>query len=236
MPHPTIPEDSPPAPANHSSDLRLRRRIRTKQLVQAEALRLFTSRGYDQTTVDDIAHAAAMSPRTFFRYFATKEDVVLWDEYDEHPLQELWQVRPGQDALTQLLVLIRETLADLYRKDPELLLTRIRLAFDVPEIRARFFDQQMILIAPYFRQIMKAVGAHPDDLRLPVMLAAVFSAMLVAVERWQRHDGREDLLDLFDDAIAALAAGASDLRDTVQAAPAGADGPRSAPARRRRPS
>jgi hypothetical protein len=45
--------------------------------------------------------------------------------------------------------------------------------------------------------------------------------MIIAVERWQRHDGREDLLLLFDDAIAALAASAMDLRDTVLTAAAG---------------
>jgi AcrR family transcriptional regulator len=221
MPHPTIPEGPEPNPANGTSDLRRRKRIRTKQMVQEEALRLFADKGYDQTTVDDIAHAAAMSPRTFFRYFPSKEDVVLWDEYDERPLQELWQTRPGEDPFAQLILMIREAIADVYQKDPELLLARIKLSFTVPEIRARFLDQQMTIIGPYFEQIANAVGVRRDDLRLSVTLAALYSAIVVAVERWQRHDGREDLLRLFDEAIVALAAGAADLRDTVRAATAG---------------
>src|SRR5262244_3961523 len=97
-------------------DLRTRKRIRTKQMVQREALRLFADKGYEQTTVDDIAEAAAMSPRTFFRYFPAKEDVVLWDEYDERPIQELWQIRPGEDPFTRLILMLRETVAELSRK------------------------------------------------------------------------------------------------------------------------
>jgi AcrR family transcriptional regulator len=220
MPYHTIAEDPEPNSANGSSDLRLRKRIRTKQMVQREALRLFAAKGYDQTTVDDIAHAAAMSPRTFFRYFPTKEDVVLWDEYDERPLQELWPTRPGEDPLAQLILFVRDTIADVYHKDRDLLLARTRLSFTEPEIRARFLNEQVKMIGPYFAQIADAVGGRHDDLRLRVTLAALYSAMLVAVERWQRHDGRDDLLRLFDDAIGALAAGAADLRDTVQAATA----------------
>jgi hypothetical protein len=90
----------------------------------------------------------------------------------------------------------------------------------VPEIRARFLDEQMTTLGPYLNQLADAMGAPRDDLRLPVTMAALFSAMLVAIERWQRDDGRDDLLRLFDDAVAALAAGAADLRDTVQAAAA----------------
>jgi AcrR family transcriptional regulator len=228
MPHHAISQDPGPDRANGSSGLRQRKRTRTKQMVQREALRLFAAKGYDQTTVDDIAHAAAMSPRTFFRYFPTKEDVLLWDEYDERPLQELLQTRPGEDPFTQLILMVRTMMEELYHKDRELLLARIRLSFTVPEVRARFLNEQITMIGPYFEEIARIVGAPPDDLRLQVTLAALYAAMLVAVERWQRHDGRDDLLRLFDDAIAALAAGATDLRDTVQTATAAGTRPKRA--------
>jgi AcrR family transcriptional regulator len=235
MPHQTIPDDARPSSPNRASDLRRRKRIRTKQMVQKEALRLFATKGYDQTTVDDIAQAAAMSPRTFFRYFPSKEDVVLWDEYDERPVQEMLQIRPGEDPLAQLMLRIRQIFADLYQKDPELLLSRTKLSFGVPQIRARFLNAQLTLVGPYFQQIADVIGVRRDDLQLAVTLAALYSAMLVAAERWQRHDGREDLLRLFDDAIAALAASATDLRDTVQAARAGtrARKPRAVAAKRK---
>src|SRR6266536_266226 len=235
MSHFTTPEDPEPHSANGSSELRLRRRIRTKQMVQREALRLFAAKGYDQTTVDDIAHAAAMSSRTFFRYFPSKEVVALWDEYDERPLRELWQPRPGEDPLAELIRRVREIMADVYHKDPELLLTRLKLCVGTPEVRARFLDEQFTLFGPYFEQLADALGAPRDDFQLAVTIAAVYSAILVAVVRWQRNDGRECLLRLVDEAMAALAA--TDLRDTVRtAAPADTHPRRSKPAAANKPA
>jgi AcrR family transcriptional regulator len=187
-------------------------------MVQAEALKLFAAKGYEQTTIDDIAHAAAMSPRTFFRYFPTKEAVVLWDEYDERPFHELWSGSGGGDPLIQLISTVRTIMADVYVKDPELLLNRIKLSFAVPEIRARFLDQQLTLFGPYVDELAAALGTEPDDLRLRVMLVALYSAIMVAVERWQHNDGRDDLIQLLDKTLIALAAGMPDLRAVVPVA------------------
>ena len=65
-----------------SPGLRDRKKQKTRWSIQEHALRLFQEHGYDQTTVDQIAAAAEISPSTFFRYFKTKEDVVVQDEYD----------------------------------------------------------------------------------------------------------------------------------------------------------
>ncbi len=62
--------------------LRERKKARTKAALQQHALRLFGERGYQATTVEQIAEAAEVSPTTFFRYFPTKEDVVLYDVLD----------------------------------------------------------------------------------------------------------------------------------------------------------
>src|SRR6266487_5179086 len=111
-----------------SYDLRERKRTRTRLMIQTEAVRLFTEKGYVQTTVEEIADAAAISPRTFFRYFPTKEDVVLWDEYDPLVL-DLLESRPDDEPLAETLrAVTRESLSGLYRRDPERLLARVRLA------------------------------------------------------------------------------------------------------------
>ena len=122
--------------------LRERRRVRVKLMVQAEALKLFADKGYEQTTIDDIAHASAMSPRTFFRYFPTKEDVVLWDEYDELSFAELLSDQGHEDPLVRLITTVRQIIAGVHDRDRDLLLARTKLSFRVPEIRARFLAQQ----------------------------------------------------------------------------------------------
>src|SRR5215468_4549892 len=121
-----------------SFDLRERRRSRMRLMIQAEAFRLFAEKGYAETTVEEIADAAAISPRTFFRYFPAKEDVVMWDEYDPLAL-DLIAARPEDEPLAETFrAVMRETLGGLYQRDTERLLTRVRLSFAVPELRARF--------------------------------------------------------------------------------------------------
>src|SRR5262245_52260191 len=93
-----------------SFDLRERKRTRTRLMIQTEALRLFAEKGYAHTTVEEIADAAAISPRTFFRYFPSKEDVVMWDEYDPLAL-ELLEARPDEEPLVESFrAIIRESL------------------------------------------------------------------------------------------------------------------------------
>src|SRR5262249_44921406 len=62
--------------------LRERKKAKTRAAIQQHALRLFREQGYAATTVEQIAAAAEISPSTFFRYFPTKEDVVLYDDLD----------------------------------------------------------------------------------------------------------------------------------------------------------
>jgi AcrR family transcriptional regulator len=194
-----------------SFDLRERKRTRTRLMIQSEALRLFREKGYAQTTVEEIADAAAISPRTFFRYFPSKEDVVIWDEYDPLAL-DLLESRPDQEPLAESFrAVIRESLGGLYRRDPDRLLDRARLSVTVPELRARFLDEQthgIDLLAPL---LARKRGASTDDLVLRVIGGALLAAVWVAVDLWQRSDGKSDLLALLDQATDTLAEGLSEL-------------------------
>jgi AcrR family transcriptional regulator len=187
-------------------------------MIQAEAVRLFAEKGYAETTVEEIADAAAISPRTFFRYFPTKEDVVIWDEYDPIAL-ELMASRPSHESPAESFrAIIRQAIEGLYRRDPEGLLVRHRLLQTVPELRARFLEMQgsgAELLATTFAQTR---GRLIDELQLRVTAGALASVITVAFDRWQRDNGESDLLALFDQATDALVTGVGQLRQKPRAA------------------
>src|SRR5262245_36217580 len=186
-------------------------RTRTRLRIQTEALRLFAEKGYTQTTVEAIADAAAISPRTFFRYFPSKEDVVMWDEYDPRAL-ELLDARPDDEPLVESFrAIIRESLGGLLRQDPERLLSRVRLAATVPEVRARFLDEQTQGIEEIAHFLASKRGTPVDDLSLRVVGSALLAAVNVALDRWQKDEGKSDLLALLDQTTDALGKGARDL-------------------------
>jgi AcrR family transcriptional regulator len=181
-------------------------------MIQTEALRLFSEKGYAETTVEEIADAAAISPRTFFRYFPAKEDVVIWDEYDPLAL-DLIEARPdGEPLAVAFRAVIRETLAGLLERDPERLLTRVRLSLSEPDLRARFLNEQAHGTELLGQLLSTKRGTPADDLSVRVIGSALLSAVSVALDLWQRDDGRSDLLSLLDRATDALADGARDLQ------------------------
>ena len=84
------------------SGLRARKKAETRRSIQEHALRLFLEKGYDATTVEEIAAAAGVSHMTFFRYFPNKHAVVENDDYDPM-IAELIRNRPaGEDPLTAI--------------------------------------------------------------------------------------------------------------------------------------
>jgi len=199
-------------------DLRERKRIRTRLMIQTEALRLFNEKGYARTTVEEIADAAAISPRTFFRYFPTKEDVVIWDEYDPLAL-DLLASRPDDEPLAESFrMVIRETLDGLYRRDPQRLLQRVQLSASDPEVRARFLEEQTNGVAALASLFARKRGTDPDELRMRVIGSSLLAAVYVALDLWQQDGGKHDLLALLDQATDALAAGMHELQPSPNTA------------------
>jgi AcrR family transcriptional regulator len=188
-----------------SYGLRERKRTRTRLMIQAEAMRLFAEKGYASTTIEEIADAAAISPRTFFRYFPTKEDVVLWDEYDPLAPQLLAQRGADEPPAHTIRALIRATLAGLYRRDREQLLARARLLASEPELRARAREMQQSGGDELAAALAQTRGKPVDELRVRVILAALGATVMIAMDLWQRDEGNGDLLELLDRAIDALA-------------------------------
>src|ERR1035438_9725222 len=90
--------------------LRERKKARTRASLREHALRLFREQGYQATTVEQIAAAAEVSPSTFFRYFPTKEDVVLQDDLDVRMLEALERQPADLGPVAALRAATREAL------------------------------------------------------------------------------------------------------------------------------
>jgi AcrR family transcriptional regulator len=181
--------------------LRERKKQKTRDAIQREAMRLFQEQGYEATTIEQIAAAVDISPSTFFNYFPTKEDVVFNDPYD--PLiVSTFLARPSHESLgVAVRNTIREGLLSVFEQDREVILARGRLTMGVPELRARIWEElersQDLLCA----MIAERIGCDPYDFQLRITTMMMMGAVFAAEIEWLRHDGREDVLALINRAL-----------------------------------
>ena len=194
--------------------LRERHRKRTAADLEAAALDLFSEKGFDAVTIDDIAAAADVSRRTFFRYFASKEDVILSD----HPkrldeLEAALDRRPADEpALTALRHAIM-SMAGAYEDEREHMVRRFSLMTTTPALEARSLCLQRNWETAVTEMLAARMGVDPaKDLRPGVVAATTMAAMRVATANWLAGGGQGDLpvivaeaLDLLDGGLQAAA-------------------------------
>ncbi|HEU4489380.1 MAG TPA: TetR family transcriptional regulator [Jiangellales bacterium] len=188
------------APTTPAS-LRDRKKIRTRRLLQEHALRLFADRGYAGTTVEDIAAAADVSPRTFFRYFASKEAVVLEDEYDPLLFERMRRIDPREPPVGAMRRIIASLLPDIYAEDRDRILARSRLVYGTPELASAVNGQLTGFERLLAGTLAEVHGRAPDDLEARVVAAVSVAAMRCAIEQWVAADGAPDLGGLLDQAF-----------------------------------
>jgi AcrR family transcriptional regulator len=186
--------------------LRERKKARTRSEIQRRALALFRERGYEATTVGRIAEAAEVSESTFFRYFPTKEDVVLWDGSDLRILEAFASQPPGSGPVGALRDAIRETVSRASAEERAELRARIELLLGVPPLRAALFDRiagPMTLLA---EAVASWTGRRPEDPAVRALAGAMMgvglSALFAAAE-----DPEADIVRLIDGGLAQLEAG-----------------------------
>jgi len=170
-------------------------------------MRLFLKKGYDETTIDEIAAAVEISPSTFFNYFPTKEEVVMLDIYDPMMIALVLN-GPKDEPASVTFRRVLDMLAEVLEQDRDLLLTKGRLMLEIPELRARVFEEMERshdLFASLFAQ---RIGRDPDDFELRVTVRALIGAIFEASLRWMKGGGRGDLGDLITRALDVVDAGA----------------------------
>ncbi len=185
--------------------LRERKKIRTRQAIRQAAYRLFDEQGYEATSVDRIAEEAEVSPSTVFRYFPTKEDIVLTDEYD--PLLHAALVaRPaGEPPATALRNAVVEVFEQAMSQDPGRepaeAHQRMRLVRDVPALRARMAEHMSATSRFLTSALAERTGLPEDALELRVCTGALLGALTEALFHWGEGDQTQELFEVVDVAL-----------------------------------
>ncbi len=190
--------------------LRERKKIKTRQAIRRSAYRLFAERGYQATSVERIAEAAEVSLSTVFRYFPTKEDLVLTDEYDTLLAAGI-RARPADEPMVESIRRVTtETLGEIATQEGAELLQRIRLIRDVPAIRGRSAEQAARIAALISAALAERAGRPADDLELRVVSAAILAALQEAMLSWAAQSptaAPDALIALIDRSMDVLARG-----------------------------
>jgi AcrR family transcriptional regulator len=198
--------DTPAERGRPAAGLRERKKLRTKAAIRQQALRLFSLQGYDNTTMEQIAEAAEVSPSTVFRYFATKDELVLIDDYD--PLfVAAFRAQPAElGPLQALRGAIRDSLGTLSTGELAAERERELQLMAVPRLwigSARNITRSMELLAGLIAQ---RAGLSPDDPAVLTCTGAALGVMLEVVLRWA-GDPKLDIVAELDAALARLADG-----------------------------
>ena len=189
--------------------LRERRRQRTLARLEEVAILLFSERGYDAVTVDDIAAEAEVSRRTFFRYFPGKEEVLFADNHRRlEELRAALAARPPEEpALTALRRAIMSMAGD-YEHDRERLLRRAKIMAETPALYARSLASQRDGEQAVTELVAEWLGVDPRTNLAPgIVAAATLAAVRVAIYSWLADGGQQHLPTLVAEALDLLDGG-----------------------------
>jgi AcrR family transcriptional regulator len=198
--------------------LRERKKRKTRETIIKVALELFVERGYEETTIAEIADAAEISPRTIFAYFPSKEDILFYDMPETlERLAQVLQDRPeGASALDALRDFIAGTLSPATSDAHDVALRR-RIVIAGNETLRR---NQRARFAPFEQLMAEAIAedlhAGPDDIR-PRMIAAALATALTAIRDHDRGTSPElaspeQVMAVVDDVMGFLRGGLEAIR------------------------
>ncbi|GAA4549410.1 TetR/AcrR family transcriptional regulator [Amycolatopsis samaneae] len=183
---------------------------RTRQAASREiletALRLFVEQGYDETSVAQIAKEAGVSQRTLFRYFGTKEDLLGGNQ--ERFGRVLADTVGEQSADVDVWAALRAGIvaAQGLHDSREQALDRFRLLRDTASLRAGWLEKGLRFqdeLLPLVKARMGAAGRGADA-RARAVLATAFACLDTAVMTWVDRDGKGEVMDLYDECVAAV--------------------------------
>jgi AcrR family transcriptional regulator len=218
------------APAEPQASLRERKKQATRRALRRVALDLIAERGFSQVTVEDIAAAADVSPRTFFNYFPSKEAALFGIDPDRVAAlrERVLREAPGQPSLDALRVVLAAEARTVTQEaveldgDPAEWLRRMKAVRADPQLRAAQAAHMALLECALTEALAERLGTDPEGDPYPALLAGVAVAVIRSTTIfWATSGGAVPLDELTDQAFRALAAGLPDdtaMRQTSQAA------------------
>jgi AcrR family transcriptional regulator len=168
-------------PDERTTGLRERKKARTRAAIQSHALRLFREQGYDSTTVQQIIQEVEVSESTFFRYFPTKADVVLLDEFDPVIVAAFREQPPQLTVIQALRAAFAQAFAQMSDEDRAAQQDRMLLVLSVPELRAAMLDQYAQAMGLLAEIISERTGRSPHDVSVRTFAGAVVGAAMAAM-------------------------------------------------------
>jgi AcrR family transcriptional regulator len=190
----------------HPTSLRERKKARTRAAIREHALRLFREQGYDATTVEQIAAAAEVSPSTFFRYFPTKEDVIIQDGFDDRMFEALDRQPSSLSPVAALRAAMRETVATFTPAEWAEFQELSAIGMSHPQVRARMIDEMARMMETAADMVAKRTGRSPADMAVRVYAGAVIGAIMAVMGPEAYSEGTVDAeaFGRIDEALAIL--------------------------------
>lgn len=194
---------------------------KVRQAILRETMRLFEERGYKETTVEQIASAAEISTTTFYRYYASKEDVLLSGTHERGPHQSgpaprddegqglHFATRPprGLSATERLRLMLRgiQSSGVFDPQQREEMLARLRMVNSIPELRALNALRTQKDLGQLAALLAGPSGADPESHEIRVLAAAVGGAVAETLRLWIEENGASDVGELLDRTLDLLA-------------------------------
>jgi AcrR family transcriptional regulator len=199
MPRTAAPVAEPPA-----AGLRERKKERVREQLIEAAVKLFSRKGFDATTIDDIVGAVEVSRRTFFRYFDTKEDVLpAWFDRHVDSVLAMLDARPGGEAPMVSLRHVLDGIADLYESRMATVLSIERVIGREPSLVARRYAR-MDEMAERLAKRLAARGRTKDEAYYRLLSRVALAIASSAIERWVTGAGKASLSDTMRDSYRAV--------------------------------
>jgi AcrR family transcriptional regulator len=187
--------------------LRDRKKLAAMRRIQQVALDLFDRRGFDDVTIEQIAETADVSPSSIYRYFGTKEQMVLWDEVDVHlfdAVEAELALHPPVEAMRRATSAV---MTQFFDQTDDLARRKTRYALEEPALRAALLEQTDELTQRVAEALARASGQPADDLEPQVIATTLIWALMAAARHWHTHGYRTPIGAEFERALAIVQRG-----------------------------